>query len=301
MPGDDPDFLVTGPLETLQRVLEREVRRAERRRLELAEVGNALLQLAKQDEQPERGGRAAVWEPVTADLAPSLVERLLAATEGPLRTCVIGLQAGPGLDHDVIQQAQGRLAAGRPQRAIYPVDVYDAPEGRAWMQAWADVGEEQRICMDPPSDFAVFGETAVLAAAEWGSVHADFVLVREPMLVQAFIHLFDRVFERALPVPSEVDGLDEEATLLRLLGSGLKDEAIARYVGCSLRTVRRRIALLMARYGAETRFQLGVAVAGSGLVNPPRVPLAGVVSGPVRRGQAVSRARHGLGRAAPDR
>ena len=301
MPGDDPDFLVTGPLETLQRVLEREVRRADRRRLELAEIGNALLQLAKQDEQPERGGRGAVWEPVTADLAPTLIERLLVATDGPLRTCVVGLQAGPGLDHAVIQQAQGRLAAGRPQRAIYPVDVYDQPEGRAWMQAWAEAGEDQRICIDPPSDFAVFGETAVLAAAEWGSVHADFVLVREPMIVQAFIHLFDRVFERALPIPSDVDGHDEEAALLRLLGSGLKDEAIARYLGCSLRTVRRRIALLMARYGAETRFQLGVAVAGSGLVNPPRVPLARVVAGPVRRGQAASSARHGLGRAAPDR
>jgi hypothetical protein len=43
----------------------------------------------------------------------------------------------------------------------------------------------------------------------------------------------------------------------RGLTSGLKDEAAARYLGLSLRTVRRRIAALMDRTGANTRFQAG--------------------------------------------
>lgn len=271
MTGGDPDFLVTDPLGTLQRVLQREVYRADRRRLELAEIGNALLQLSKQGERPARGARGSVWEPVSAELAPSLIERLLGATEGPLRTCVVGLQAGPGLDPGLVQQAQARLAEGKAQRAVYPIDVFDQPDGRAWMQAWAEAGEQQRICEEPPSDFAVFGDAAVLASAEWGSTDADFVLIREPMIVQAFSHLFDRTFERALPVPPAAES-DGEAALLRLLGAGLKDEAIGRYLGCSLRTVRRRIAALMARYGAETRFQLGAAVAARRLVPPTRTP-----------------------------
>ena len=271
MESDDTQALLSDPLETLQRVLKREVFRADRRRLELAEIGNALLQLSKQSERPARGARGVVWEPVSADMAPSLIERLLGTTDGPLRTCVVGLQAGPGLDHAVVQQAQARREAGKPQRSIYPIDVYDQPDGRAWMQAWADVGEDQRICMEPPSDFAVFGESAVLAAAEWGTTDSDFVLIREPMIVQAFIQLFDRTFERALPIPAD-DESDVDAALLRLLAVGLKDEAIGRYLGCSLRTVRRRIAALMARHGAQTRFQLGAAVAASGLVPPPRSP-----------------------------
>jgi hypothetical protein len=270
--GGDPDFLVTDPLETLQRVLRREVFRADRRRLELAEIGNALLQLSKQSERPAKNARGSVWEPVSADLAPSLIERLLEATDGPLRTCVVGLQAGPGLDPDIVQQAQARLAEGKVQKAVYPIDVYDQPDGRAWMQAWAEVGEEQRICEEPPSDFAVFGDTAVLAAADWGSTDSDFVLIREPMIVRAFIQLFDRTFERALPIPSNDEVSVGEDALLRLLAAGLKDEAIGRYLGCSLRTVRRRIAALMATHGAETRFQLGAAVAARGLVPPPRAP-----------------------------
>ena len=42
---------------------------------------------------------------------------------------------------------------------------------------------------------------------------------------------------------------------------GLKDEAIARFLGVGLRTVRRRIAALMSIHGVDTRFQLGAALA----------------------------------------
>ena len=82
-------------------------------------------------------------------------------------------------------------------------------------------------------------------------------MVRDPMLITAFTQLFDRAFERALPVVPDDDQDDEDLRLVKLLGLGLKDESIARYLGCSLRTVRRRVASLMARHGVQTRFQLG--------------------------------------------
>ena len=83
-------------------------------------------------------------------------------------------------------------------------------------------------------------------------------MVRDPMLIAAFIQLFDRAFDRALPV-APGDEHDDDQRLLKLLGLGLKDESIARYLGCSLRTVRRRVAGLMAAHGVQTRFQLGLA------------------------------------------
>lgn len=45
--------------------------------------------------------------------------------------------------------------------------------------------------------------------------------------------------------------------LLAQLASGAKDEHIARTLGLSLRTVRRRIAALMSDLGVDTRFQAG--------------------------------------------
>jgi DNA-binding NarL/FixJ family response regulator len=55
----------------------------------------------------------------------------------------------------------------------------------------------------------------------------------------------------------------DDARLLELLALGIKDEAIARLLGLGLRTVRRRIAGLMALHGVDTRYQLGLAI-GSG-------------------------------------
>ena len=54
--------------------------------------------------------------------------------------------------------------------------------------------------------------------------------------------------------------------LLALLGSGAKDETIARELGLSERTLRRRSADLLRRLGAANRFQAGArrsAAAGS--------------------------------------
>lgn len=52
-----------------------------------------------------------------------------------------------------------------------------------------------------------------------------------------------------------------DQTIIQLLGTGLKDEAIARRVGMSLRTTRRHIADIMKLLGAESRFQAGILAA----------------------------------------
>ena len=52
--------------------------------------------------------------------------------------------------------------------------------------------------------------------------------------------------------------LDDRTQLLELLAGGAKDEQIARTMGVSLRTVRRRIASLLAELGVDSRFQAGM-------------------------------------------
>jgi DNA-binding NarL/FixJ family response regulator len=51
----------------------------------------------------------------------------------------------------------------------------------------------------------------------------------------------------------------QEADVLTLLGAGLTDQAIARQLGVSLRTARRRINAIMTRVHGSTRFQAGAA------------------------------------------
>ena len=174
---------------------------------------------------------------------------------------------GSGTDADNIRNAQERIRKGAyRQRTIYPMGVLDSEAGQSWVRSWGEAGEEQRVSLVPPSEFAIFDDQAVVAVAEWANPAADYVLIRDPMVIAAFTALFDRSFARALPVATPGAGIDDDAELVRLLELGLKDESIARYLGCSLRTVRRRMAQLMDRYGVQTRFQLGVAAARAGLV-----------------------------------
>jgi DNA-binding NarL/FixJ family response regulator len=68
------------------------------------------------------------------------------------------------------------------------------------------------------------------------------------------------MWERADPVP-ELDLSSSRPAmrrhLLEQLASGAKDEQIARALGLSLRTVRRRIADILIELGVDTRFQAG--------------------------------------------
>jgi DNA-binding CsgD family transcriptional regulator len=258
------------PLQRLQGILARDERRLDARRHDIAEARQALLQLVSSFASPDAVRGTPVWEVVAAELASDLVRHLLATTTDIVRSSVLSLDVGPGLDRDSIIEGQGYLRSGRfRQRTLYPMDVMETPAGRQWVRSWGLVGEVQRLSLAPPSDFAIFDDDAVMAVATWGDAATDYVLIREPMIVAAFTALFERSFERALPVAGEQaegDAATGDLQLLRLLGRGLKDESIARYLGVSLRTVRRRVAHLMDVHAAETRFQLGVAAARADLV-----------------------------------
>ncbi|MFD5423824.1 hypothetical protein ACFWJT_38140, partial [Streptomyces sp. NPDC127069] len=52
--------------------------------------------------------------------------------------------------------------------------------------------------------------------------------------------------------------------LLRLLAGGAGDEVIARELGISRRTFFRRLQILMARLGAENRFQMALQAQRNG-------------------------------------
>jgi DNA-binding CsgD family transcriptional regulator len=78
--------------------------------------------------------------------------------------------------------------------------------------------------------------------------------------VEALTMLFELMWDRAAPVPDMDFGdarPDLRRFLLQQLAAGAKDEQIARTLGLSLRTVRRRVADLLIELGVDSRFQAG--------------------------------------------
>lgn len=162
------------------------------------------------------------------------------------------------------------LRSGRRSRAIYPARVLEeAPEV---LRARAQAGEHVRILAAVPSRLAIMGSSAALTSESWGVNSGRRLVVRQGALISALTMLFDCLWDRALPVP----GLDGQAhdtgpardrrLLLDQLAGGVKDEQIARAMGLSLRTVRRRVAEILQQLGVESRFQAGVEAVRRGWI-----------------------------------
>lgn len=160
------------------------------------------------------------------------------------------------------------LAAGRRSRAIYPAVVLE--EAPQVVRRRAERGELIRIAASVPARMVIFGEEAVLVPDRWGENTGRRLVVREHFLVGALVALFDSAWERAIAVPGLEGGAEdpqgERRLLLHQLTRGAKDEQIARALGVSLRTVRRRVADIMDELGATSRFQAGVEAVRRGWV-----------------------------------
>ena len=150
------------------------------------------------------------------------------------------------------------IQEGRSARAIYPARALR--EAPAVLVGRASIGERIRVVPEVPTRLAVIGDRVVLPDPP-GLSNERLLALRQPGLVELAISYFDALWDRAVAVPALDQGEptpDLNGLLLRQLAQGAKDEQIARTLGVSLRTVRRRIAAIMTELGVDSRFQAGV-------------------------------------------
>lgn len=151
----------------------------------------------------------------------------------------------------------GALRAGRSSRVLYPIDITERPSSR-YLERLA-AGERARVLPRVPCRMAVFGDSAVVVPRSWEEPTVTAVVVRQPGIVSLCRAWFDDLWRQGVDVPGTLEDRGDvpRARLLQLLEHGVKDEGIARTLGMSLRTVRRRIADLLTELGVESRFQAG--------------------------------------------
>jgi DNA-binding CsgD family transcriptional regulator len=207
-------------------------------------------------------GQRAEWQPVSVDVVPAteladVMLTLVANTTGPLmflRPDQWFLPTGARVDVAVT----AAIDAGRSSRVIYPARVIETnPES---VHARARAGEQIRVLAEVPTRMAVFGVEAAVLPEIWGTTSGSRLLIRQPAMVAACVAYFDELWSHAVTTPgfgTEL-ALDDRRQLLDLLARGAKDEQIARTLGVSLRTVRRRVASLLAELGVDSRFQAGM-------------------------------------------
>ena len=156
-----------------------------------------------------------------------------------------------------------------------------APYWGSYLQDLIRLGHQVRTHESLPQLCIVIDETtAVIPAGRDGAPGSAYVLHGRGLVapVQA---LFDELWGVGLPfVEGCGDGTEKAVSedrmreVVTLLARGLKDDAIARRLGVSVRTVRRLISATIDDLQADSRFQAGVVAVQRGWVagasEPPR-------------------------------
>ncbi|MFJ4853984.1 transcriptional regulator [Streptomyces sp. NPDC088730] len=159
---------------------------------------------------------------------------------------------------------------GMDIRSVYCLESIEPPGRLATILNLTAAGERSRLLPHLPLKARIVDRRIAVVPLTGGSKDS-IVLVYPSHLLDGLMELFEAYWERAEPLlaeaPDVVEGpSEEELILVRLLHYGYKDQAIARQLGVSVRTATRRVAALMQRLDAGTRFQAGVRARERGWV-----------------------------------
>jgi DNA-binding MarR family transcriptional regulator len=167
------------------------------------------------------------------------------------------------------------LGRGLDIRSVYTPEALQLPGRFELITRLAQVGEQARLLPALPFRLRIMDRRVALVALIGGR-YDGIAVVHQSGLLDALLELFDVYWQRAQPiVPTGIvstapETLDQPSTedllLLKMLQAGYKDQAIARQLGTSARTVTRRIAAIASGLGLDTRFQVGAEVAKRGWI-----------------------------------
>ena len=199
---------------------------------------------------------------------PELIDEPLAdLTSVPARGIEV-LSDPTGLRERVDQlsgAARRNICVLQPNTGGHPGRLFDRARPRAIPTrlvveggAAGEYGSVTVRCSPSPLSYRmVIVDEAIAVAAGPGAVGRDVAMVvQEPVLVQGLLCLFEATWAACLRVDRDTP-TSGERDLLERMAAGSTDESIARRLGISDRQVRRRIARLLERLGAPSRFAAG--------------------------------------------
>ncbi len=148
------------------------------------------------------------------------------------------------------------------------------PGAAAYLSALERDGGQVRVADAIPLRMLVLDGSVVVTPGSDAEPPCD-VVIRSDVIGRCLLAAFDHLWVAAEKYATFVGAggdRDEELTavhvrLLRALATGAKDEAIARQLGCSERTLRRLVAQTLDALGVRSRFAAGAKAAQLGLLD----------------------------------
>lgn len=158
--------------------------------------------------------------------------------------------------------AETVLRRGSQLRLIWASDLIRTPSVAAYAAWLRSRGAAPRIVPTLPTTMLLVDRSVAMVVTG-----DDAVVNRTAAAVAPLCVLADQLWGQAMRRRQQPDDQPpRHHKVLRLLADGLTDDAIARQVGVSVRTVRNDMAAAMLSLDARSRFQAGVRAAQLGLL-----------------------------------
>ncbi|WP_327351221.1 helix-turn-helix transcriptional regulator [Streptomyces sp. NBC_01304] len=224
--------------------------------------------------------RTSAAQPVTACEA---FRRVLAERPGPRRivqlTGRFATEAVNGSDSELARFMSAEvIGRGHVLRLLLARPASQGSGARPHMARVAAQGARIRVTAGPLPNLASLA--AELALVHTGSlrnggprimvVHREATAALQQIQQTLWDHAEELPPPRRTGRPVQLD--PAQLQVLRMLGSGMKDDAAARQMNVSVRTYRRHVATILRALGVSTRFEAGLSAAELGLLMERQKP-----------------------------
>ncbi|WP_169806743.1 helix-turn-helix transcriptional regulator [Microtetraspora malaysiensis] len=163
-----------------------------------------------------------------------------------------------------------RRSRGVRERELHAQAMLANPMLRDRLRARREEGTQIRVAPVIPTRMLIYDRQVAVVQADPEDLERGAVLIRGRDVIRSLAALYEFCWTNAselVDVPRSADDAaltEQQRAVLRLLATGAKDDAIARSLGVSTRTVTRLVGELTAMLGAGSRFQAGVRAARLG-------------------------------------
>jgi len=212
---------------------------------------------------------------VGAETAAERLERMLLGAEKE----VLGFTTGPitGTRDEWVKAKVDLLRGGVRGRVVYDLESLQVPGITDFIDA-VSFAEEARTVTALPLPLAIVDRRVAFLplTADAPNPDTEIFVVYESAFLDLLIMMFEAVWERAAPFgakpheavpPAGPELSEDERNLVALMGAGMKETAIARQYGVSIRTVERRLTAIADRLGTNTRFHTAVEACRRGWIS----------------------------------
>jgi DNA-binding CsgD family transcriptional regulator len=269
--GDSLFARTVHPTIALRRLLDRQHRRLARFQAQLADTWERFAGMVSPtsglgDPDPAGGGediQVIRDYPEVVRLAAGLYR----APKRLLRATFNGYSITGYTAEGVLLPPADAIAAGVEFRMIYDAKHASDEWGAHSIEQSVQAGEQAKVRKTMPVKMMHVDDAVALVTVDHigssGALH-----VRSPALLAMLAEWFDLLWDdpgsTAVGVTAAAELSPAQRKVLRLLASGLTDEAIAHQTDTAVRTVRRHVSAILDLLHVDSRFAAGVAAVKRG-------------------------------------